>query len=57
LYGQYTQLVLPDEDHCYGDAKALVTDYVLVKEALYREFANQDLGCWVQKPPEQNMFK
>ena len=58
LYNLYKQLTNTTvRPPYYQDAKANVTEYTEVKEALYKEFVAKNLGNWIRKPQEQNMFR
>ncbi|XP_043488604.1 double-stranded RNA-specific editase Adar-like [Polistes fuscatus] len=42
---------------CYLDAKSLVRDYSLAKRQLKDTFVRAQLGTWIKKPLEQDMFE
>ena len=41
----------------YGDLKASATTYQAAKATLYQAFMAANLGAWVKKPMEQDMFE
>ncbi|XP_014233738.1 double-stranded RNA-specific editase Adar-like [Trichogramma pretiosum] len=59
LLSQLDTITDVDKTICtnYLDAKASVQNYALAKHQLKDAFARAQLGCWVKKPMEQDMFE
>ncbi|XP_011298156.1 double-stranded RNA-specific editase Adar isoform X1 [Fopius arisanus] len=59
LLGKLTTIDDIDRDACrqYLDAKSSIQDYSLAKRQLKEAFVRAQLGNWVKKPIEQDMFE
>ncbi|KAI4473865.1 hypothetical protein M0802_015906, partial [Mischocyttarus mexicanus] len=59
LLGKLETIYDANQDQCrhYFDAKSLVQDYSLAKHQLKDAFKRAELGSWIKKPFEQDMFE
>ncbi|XP_012281442.1 double-stranded RNA-specific editase Adar isoform X2 [Orussus abietinus] len=59
LLGKLSTIDSADQNECriYLDAKSSVQDYSLAKRQLKDAFVRAQLGSWVKKPIEQDMFE